>query len=377
MNDNLLVIIPCAGIGNRISSQVEKQHVSLGDLSVIETTLSNFMMFKPASKIVVVVKDPESFLKKISIKLDERFSIVSGGNSRSESVLNGIRSENIEKYDYVMTHDGVRPFIDIDFLEKIYKSILDSDYDCIFYGIKPKDSIKSLEEGSCKMVERDDFILVQTPQICESKKLEDALEELISKGIYPTDESSAMEQCGFSINFIEGSQKNIKITYPEDLEKKDILIGNGFDLHRFCDGDSIVFGGVRFPFEFGIEAISDGDVILHSLADSILGALSEGDIGTAFPVDDPKSKDLDSRVIITYCLDLMKKRGYHLNNIDITVVSETPKISPIRDQIIKSLSEIFSIDSRKIGLKGSTMEKIGIIGKEQALAVMTSVTLKR
>ena len=131
MNDNLLVIIPCAGTGDRFSSQVEKQHVSLGDLSVIETTLSNFMMFKPASKIVVVVKDPESFLKKISIKLDERFSIVSGGNSRSESVLNGIRSENIEKYDYVMTHDGVRPFIDIDFLENIYESILDSDYDCI------------------------------------------------------------------------------------------------------------------------------------------------------------------------------------------------------------------------------------------------------
>ena len=377
MNDNLLVIIPCAGIGNRFSSQVEKQHVSLGDLSVIETTLSTFMMFKTVSKIVVVVKDPESFQKKISIKLDERFSFVSGGNSRSESVLNGIRSENIDKYHYVMTHDGVRPYIDIDSLENIYKSILDSDYDCIFYGIKPKDSIKSLEEGSCKMIERDDFILVQTPQICESKKLEEALEGLISKGIYPSDESSAMEQCGFSINFIEGSQKNIKITYPEDLEKKDILIGNGFDLHRFCDGNSIVFGGVRFPFEFGIEAVSDGDVILHSLADSILGALSEGDIGTAFPEDDPDSKDLDSREIITHCLDLMKKRGYHLNNIDITVVSETPKISPIRDQIIKSLSEIFSIDSSKIGLKGSTMEKIGTIGKGQALAVMTSITLKR
>ena len=103
MNDNLLVIIPCAGVGNRFSSQVEKQHVSLGDLSVIETTLSTFMMFKAASKIVVVVKDPESFQKKISIKLDERFSFVSGGNSRSESVLNGIRSENIDKYHYVMT----------------------------------------------------------------------------------------------------------------------------------------------------------------------------------------------------------------------------------------------------------------------------------
>ena len=377
MNSNLLVIIPCAGVGSRFSSQIEKQHASLGDLSVIETTLDTFMKFKSAAKIVVVVKDPESFQKKISIKLDERFSIVSGGNSRSESILNGIRSENIEKYDYVMTHDGVRPYIDLDSLEKIYAAILNSDYECIFYGIKPKDSIKRLEGGSFKLAERDDFILVQTPQICESRKLKNALEELVSKNIYPTDESSAMEHSGYSVNFIEGSQKNIKITYEEDLVKKDILIGNGFDLHRFCDGNSIVFGGVKFPFEFGIEAISDGDVILHSLADSILGALSEGDIGTAFPEDDPNNKDLDSRVIITHCLDLMKKKGYRLNNIDITVISETPKISPIRNQITKSLSEIFSIDSSKIGLKGSTMEKIGTIGKEQALAVMTSVTLKR
>ena len=312
MNNNLLVIIPCAGIGNRFSSQIEKQHASLGDLSVIETTLDTFMMFKLALKIVVVVKDPESFQKKISIKLDERFSIVSGGNSRSESVLNGIRSENIEKYDYVMTHDGVRPYIDLDSLENIYASILNSDYECIFYGIKPKDSIKRLEGGSFKLTERDDFILVQTPQICESKKLKNALEELVSKNVYPTDESSAMEHSGYSVNFIEGSQKNIKITYEEDLVKKDILIGNGFDLHRFCEGNAIVFGGVKFPFEFGIEAISDGDVILHSLADSILGALSEGDIGTAFPEDDPNNKDLDSRVIIMHCLDLMKKRGYYL-----------------------------------------------------------------
>ena len=176
MNNKLLVIIPCAGIGNRFSSQIEKQHASLGDLSVIETTLDTFMMFKPASKIVVVVKDPESFQKKISIKLDERFSIVSGGNSRSESVLNGIRSENIEKYDYIMTHDGVRPYIDLDSLEKIYASILESNYDCIFYGIKPKDSIKRLEGESLKVEERDNFILVQTPQICESKKLKNALE---------------------------------------------------------------------------------------------------------------------------------------------------------------------------------------------------------
>ena len=276
-----------------------------------------------------------------------------------------------------MTHDGVRPYIDLDSLEKIYASILESDYDCIFYGIKPKDSIKRLEGGSLKVEERDNFILVQTPQICESKKLKSALELLTSKNIYPSDESSAMENSGYNVNFIEGSQKNIKITFQEDLVKEDILIGNGFDLHRFCEGNSIVFGGVKFPFEFGIEAISDGDVILHSLADSILGALSEGDIGTSFPEDDPNSKDLDSREIITHCLDLMKKRGYHLNNIDITVISEIPKISPIRNQIIKSLSEIFSIDSNKIGLKGSTMEKIGTIGKEQALAVMTSVTLKR
>jgi len=377
MSNNLLVIIPCAGIGNRFSSKIEKQHASLGDLSVIETTLNTFKMFEAASKILVVVKDPENFKNKIGVKLDERFSFVIGGNTRSESVLNGLNNENIDEYDYVMTHDGVRPFIDIGSLENLYDSILGSNNDCIFYGINPKDSIKKVTAGSCKMVNRDDFILVQTPQICVAKKLQNALEELISSDTYPLDESSAMEHFDHKIDFIEGSHENIKITYQEDLVKRDFLIGNGFDLHRFCEGNSIVFGGVKLPFEHGIEAVSDGDVILHSLADSILGALSEGDIGTAFPEDDPKSKDLDSKEIILFCLDLMKAKGYHLNNIDITVISEIPKIKPIRNKIINSLSEIFSIDSSKIGLKGSTMEKVGTIGKEQALAVMTSVTLMK
>ena len=190
MNDNLLVIIPCAGMGNRFSSKIEKQHASLGDLSVIETTLNTFRTFDAASKIVVVVRDPEDFQKKISIKLDERFSFVAGGNTRSESVLMGIKSENIDRYDYVMTHDGVRPNIDTDSLENLYDSILSTNYDCVFYGIKSKDSIKRLTEGSCKMVDRDDFILVQTPQICVAQKLLNALEELISKNIYPTDELS-------------------------------------------------------------------------------------------------------------------------------------------------------------------------------------------
>ena len=377
MNNNLLVIIPCAGIGNRFSSQIEKQHASLGDLSVIETTLDTFMMFKPASKIVVVVKDPESFQKKISIKLDERFSIVSGGNSRSESVLNGIRSENIEKYDYVMTHDGVRPYIDLDFLEKIYASILESDYDCIFYGIKPKDSIKRLEGGSCKIEERDNFILVQTPQICESKKLKNALEVLTSKNIYPTDESSAMENSGYSVNFIEGSQKNIKITFQEDLVKEDILIGNGFDLHRFCEGNSIVFGGVKFPFEFGIEAISDGDVILHAIIDALLGAMRKNDIGTLFPSNSSKFKNIKSKNMLTPVLKFLNDNNYSINNIDINLICENPKVSKIRNKIIKSLSSLLSVNKNLINLKGKTVEKLGIIGKEQAIACEVICSLSR
>ena len=368
MNNNLLVIIPCAGIGNRFSSQIEKQHASLGDLSVIETTLDTFMMFKPASKIVVVVKDPESFQKKISIKLDERFSIVSGGNSRSESVLNGIRSENIEKYDYVMTHDGVRPYIDLDSLEKIYTSILDSDYDCIFYGIRPKDSIKRLEGGSCKVEERDNFILVQTPQICESKKLKNALEVQTSENIYLTDESSALENSGYSVNFIEGSQKNIKITFQEDLVKEDILIGNGFDLHRFCEGNSIVFGGVKFPFEFGIEAISDGDVILHSIIDALLGAMRKKDIGTFFPDNKNRFKNIRSPKMLKPIIEILYKNNFYINNLDINLICEQPKVSKYRTKIINALSKLLNLDKDLINLKGKTVEKLGLIGKEKAIA---------
>ena len=377
MNKKLLVVIPCAGSGSRFSTKIEKQHANMGGLSVIENTLNVFKLFDAASKIVVVTKNPENFQKRISIELDDRFSVTEGGESRAESVLKGIQSVDIDEYDYVMTHDGVRPYINVETLKHLYESILQSSYDCLFYGIKPKDSIKKVSEEGCQTVNRESFILVQTPQICEVEKLKNALEELISKNIIPLDESSAMEEHGYNVNFIEGSQGNIKITFKEDLKNDDFLIGNGFDLHRFCKGDEITFGGVKFPFEYGIEAISDGDVILHSLADSILGALSEGDIGTAFPENDPKSIDLDSKEIVSHCLSLMSRRGYRLNNLDITVISEIPKINPIRNQIIDSLSNIFSIDPKKIGLKGSTMEKLGTIGKEKALAVMTSVTLMK
>lgn len=377
MTKRLLVVIPCAGMGSRFSPNIEKQHASLGDLSVIETTLRVFREFKPAAKIVVVVREPEEFKKRIAIQLDKRFSFVRGGDTRSESVLNGIKSENIKEFDHVMTHDGVRPHVNIESLEDLHEKILNSSDDCIFYGIKPRDSIKNVKKGFCKTVSRDEYILVQTPQICIANKLKYALEELIKDKIFPTDESSAMEHFGNKINYIPGFQENIKITYPEDLNNSHSLVGNGFDLHRFCEGSSITFGGIEIPFEYGIEAISDGDVILHSLSDSILGALSEGDIGTAFPEDDPNSKDLDSREIVRHSMDLMSKRGYLLYNIDITVISEIPKITPIRNKIINSLATIFSINPQRISIKGSTMEKLGPIGKEEALAVMTSVTLMK
>ena len=137
-----------------------------------------------------------------------------------------------------------------------------------------------------------------------------------------------------------------------------------------------MIGGYFLKCGYEIEAHSDGDVLLHSIADSILGASALGDIGIFFSDTDESNKDLDSIKIINFCLKKIKELNLEIYNIDATIICESPKISPHRDAIIESLSRILQISKSKIGLKATTSEKIGIIGKNKAIAVQSLVNLK-
>jgi 2-C-methyl-D-erythritol 2,4-cyclodiphosphate synthase len=145
-------------------------------------------------------------------------------------------------------------------------------------------------------------------------------------------------------------------------------IGQGYDAHRFKEGDHIILGGVKIPFNKGMAAHSDGDVLIHAICDALLGAAALGDIGKHFPDTDPDLKGVDSRVLLRKVADLLNEKGYKIINIDSTVVAQKPKISPSIPEMRKALATDLKLAIDDINIKGTTTEKMGFTGREEGIA---------
>lgn len=152
-------------------------------------------------------------------------------------------------------------------------------------------------------------------------------------------------------------------------------IGQGFDVHAFAAGDHVVLCGVRVPHEAGLEAHSDGDVALHALCDALLGAAALGDIGTHFPPGDSAYRNADSRKLTRTVMSLLNGKGWSVNNADITIICEAPKISLYADQMRANVSEDLGIDSAAVSVKATTTEGLGFCGRREGVAAMAVVSL--
>ena len=156
-----------------------------------------------------------------------------------------------------------------------------------------------------------------------------------------------------------------------------IRIGHGYDLHRLVKERKLILGGVEIPFHLGLLGHSDADCLTHALADAIFGALALPDIGHYFPDNDEKNKDLDSKVILNKALSEGEKLGYQVGNIDLTIIAERPKLLGYIEQIKLSLSKTIKVPKDRIGLKATTNEKIGSIGRMEGIATFAVCTLIR
>ena len=152
-------------------------------------------------------------------------------------------------------------------------------------------------------------------------------------------------------------------------------IGTGFDVHAFKPGNKVNLCGVEIPFNRSLAGHSDADVALHALTDAILGALALGDIGLHFPDSDPRWKDSNSEIFLTWCIKEAKKRNYEISNIDLTIICEKPKINSHRERLILNLSKICSLDQNKINVKATTTEQLGFTGREEGIASICSILL--
>jgi 2-C-methyl-D-erythritol 2,4-cyclodiphosphate synthase len=152
-------------------------------------------------------------------------------------------------------------------------------------------------------------------------------------------------------------------------------IGHGFDVHRYCAGSSIVLGGIKIPHTHSFEAHSDGDVLIHAVCDALLGAIAAGDIGHHFPDTDAAYEGIDSTILLARVYQLVQEAGYKLGNLDITVIAQTPRLTPFIDSIRKRLCTELDSNINQINVKATTTEKLGYIGREEGMAVHSVVIL--
>ncbi|MFN3194608.1 MAG: 2-C-methyl-D-erythritol 2,4-cyclodiphosphate synthase [Chlorobiota bacterium] len=155
------------------------------------------------------------------------------------------------------------------------------------------------------------------------------------------------------------------------------MIGFGYDLHKLVEGESLILGGVEIDSPIGTLAHSDGDVLIHSIVDAILGAMGEGDIGEHFPDTDQKNKDIDSKEILSHTLNLMNENGYSLVNTDNTIVLEKPKLSQFKEAIRKSVASLLDLDEKRVNIKATTNEKQDSMGRGDSIVVYSICQLKR
>jgi 2-C-methyl-D-erythritol 2,4-cyclodiphosphate synthase len=153
-------------------------------------------------------------------------------------------------------------------------------------------------------------------------------------------------------------------------------VGIGYDIHRLVENRKLLLGGVEIPYFKGLLGYSDGDVVMHAVADAILGAVSMGDIGLHFPNTDPQYKDISSSKILKKALDMAAAKGFGINNVDTIILAEEPKIYPFRAKMVEALAAVLGVEKERVNIKATTNEGVGALGKGDAIAAYAVVTLE-
>ena len=364
---NNYFVILAAGKGRRFSKNKPKQFFIYKNKAIIEHSIEKAFKSQLFKKIVVVSK---SLKISKSGNLPTSIKIIKGGKERSDSTLNALKYLNKFKPRNVLIHDAARPDFSLNLLKRLIYQLKKNN--AVVPIINSKDTIKYKIKNEIYNLNRKKIIITQTPQAFRFNDLYKLAKKYKNKF---TDEATLFVENNYKIKFINGENANNKITFKSDIAVPNVYYGIGFDVHRLIKNKKLFLGGIRIPYHSGLKGHSDGDVILHAIIDAILGATRKKDIGTYFP-NTKKFKNIRSPKILKPIIDNLNKSNFSINNLDINLICEQPKVSKYRDKIINSLSKLMNLNKKIINLKGKTVEKIGLIGKEKAIAceVIVSIT---
>ena len=365
MMNNYFIIL-ASGQSKRFNSSKPKQFIKYKNKALFEHSLDKALKSKLFKKIIIVTNDKKQIKKKYS----KEVLIIKGGKERSDSSLIGLKFIKKYKPNNVLIHDAARPNFTIKLLKNLINSLKKNK--ASIPVISSKDSIKYKVKNQLFNLNRKNSYLTQTPQ---AFKFKDVYDLSIKQKSKIQDEATLFIENNLKLNFIKGEILNNKITFKEDLISPKTYFGIGFDIHRLVKNKKLYLGGIKIPYHSGLKGHSDGDVILHAIIDALLGAMRKKDIGTFFPDNKNKFKNIRSPKMLKPIIEILNNNNFYINNLDINLICEQPKVSKYRAKIINSLSNLLNLDKDLINLKGKTVEKLGLIGNEKAIACETIISL--
>jgi 2-C-methyl-D-erythritol 4-phosphate cytidylyltransferase/2-C-methyl-D-erythritol 2,4-cyclodiphosphate synthase len=364
------LVLLSAGSASRFVKDfpVKKQWIYIDDKPLWLFVAKRFQTFYDFEKIVIVSSKEEiNYMKNFS----SEFEYVVGGDSRQESLKNSL--EKVET-PYVLVSDVARACVTKEMIDEIISQY--NKAECIVPTLSVPDTVIYDKET----IDREKVKLIQTPQLSKTDILKEALNQ---KELF-TDDSSAIKSLGGTIFYTKGNTFAKKITYIADLKelsclkppKEQFFVGTGYDVHQFCLDKDMYLCGVKVESEFGFLAHSDGDVAIHALIDSLLGAIGAGDIGELFPDTKKEYEGIDSKILLKRVVEFIKSVGYEIVNCDITIQAETPKLSPYKQKMRKTLATILGVEPVRVNVKATTTEKLGFVGRKEGVAVEATSMIK-
>ena len=366
---SLFLIILAAGDSKRLKSSTPKPFLEINNRTLLEHSINAFRDFAEIKKTIVVFnKKHKKKLDKLNLK---KIIKIKGGKTRQESAFNALKKISKMNCKKVIIHDAARPTPPKSLIKNLISKLKNND--AVIPVIKTNDAMKRTNENIIfKNIQRKSLRFAQTPQAFFFKKIYEKHKQ--NKNLSFDDDSALFTEGGEKVFIINGSKKNFKITDKEDLDifkslrKGKNYIGIGFDVHRLIKKRKLYLGGIKIPFHMGLKGHSDGDPVLHSLIDSLLGACRLGDIGKLFSNKNKKYKNIRSTILLKKVIRLIKSENFSINNIDINIITQKPKIKKYSKKMILNISNLCDINSNQINIKGKTTEKLGLIGKGKAIA---------
>ncbi|MEI2385743.1 bifunctional 2-C-methyl-D-erythritol 4-phosphate cytidylyltransferase/2-C-methyl-D-erythritol 2,4-cyclodiphosphate synthase [Breoghania sp. JC706] len=394
----IAALVVAAGRGTRMGAapgSAPKQYMPIGGRTILAKSLQSLAVAERISPLLAVIhaEDRDIYEAAVAdIQIGERLAApVPGGATRQASVHAGL--EALAKYepDFVLVHDGVRPFVSPDTVDAVIDALL-AGHDAVLAATPVVDTLKRVDSSGriVETVPRDRLWAAQTPQGFRFGPLLEAHRRAAAEGVADfTDDAAVAEWNGREVFVVQGERENMKITTTDDLQQAearatrdawsalaDIRMGQGYDVHAFAEGDHVTLGGIDIPHDRRLSGHSDADVALHAITDAIFGALCDGDIGSHFPPSDPQWKGASSEIFLREAVSAVAARGGAIAHLDLTIVCEAPKIGPHRDSMRARIAEICGIAVDRVAVKATTSERLGFTGRREGIAALAAATIR-